>query len=325
MPDQERRSSAATIVAYVQLFRIANVFTAMADVMMGFLFVHGSLAPLPVFLSLLAASSLLYTAGMVLNDVYDVETDSRDRPERPIPSGLVSLDAARVLGYVMLLCGVGLGWLAGFLGDVEGAVVWRSGTVATLLGFCVVAYDLMLKVTLAGPLAMGTCRFLNVLLGMSVAIPVSDGWNVAGYGAHHLIAAGGIGVYVIGVTVFARTEARASSEWRLWLGTVVMMSGIAVLGLLHRNLPASLPPNVQSETIWIVLVGLLAFSILRRCGTAALDPTPRQVQFAVKHALMSIIVLDAAVALEVANWYYAVGVLALLIPALVAGQWISST
>ena len=36
-------------------------------------------------------------------------------------------------------------------------------------------------------------------------------------------------------------------------------------------------------------------------------------------------VLDAAVVLEVANWYYALGVLALLIPALVVGQWISST
>jgi 4-hydroxybenzoate polyprenyltransferase len=222
----------------------------------------------------------------------------------------------------MLLCGVGLGWLSGFLGDVEGTIIWRGGAVASLLGVCVVLYDAVLKATAAGPVAMGACRFLNVLLGMSLAVPVTDGWNVAGYGAHHLIAASGIGIYVVGVTVFARTEARASSAWRLWLGTALMMGGIAVLGLLHRNLSA---PNVQTQPVWIILLGLLAFSILRRCGTAALDPTPRQVQLAVKHAVMSIIVLDAAVVLEVASWYYALGVLALLIPALVVGQWISST
>jgi len=325
MTEQQRKTPAATLVAYLQLFRIANVFTAMADVAMGFLFVQGSFAPLPVFGCLIAACSLLYTAGMVLNDVYDVEVDSRDRPERPIPSRRVSLGAARGLGYAMLLCGVGLGWLSGFLDDLEGAIVWRGGAVASLLGVCVVLYDAVLKTTPAGPVAMGACRFLNVLLGMSFAMPVSDGWNVAGYGTHHMIVAGGIGIYVVGVTVFARTEAKESSAWRLWFGTAVMMAGIAVLGLLHRNLPIGLPPKVESETVWIVLLGLLAFSILRRSSTAAMDPTPRQVQLAVKHAVMSIIVLDAAVALEVANWYYALAVLALLIPAVVLGMWISST
>lgn len=324
MTQQQRKISAGTFMAYLQLFRVANVFTAMADVAMGFLFVHGSFAPLPVFACLLATSSLLYTAGMVLNDVYDMDVDSRDRPNRPIPSGRVSLDAARRLGYGMLLCGVGLGWLTGILGDVEGAVVWRSGAVASLLGLCVVLYDRVLKATPAGPLAMGGCRFFNVLLGMSVAVPLRDGWNVAGYGSFHLIAASGIGIYVVGVTVFARTEARASSAWRLWLGTVVMMAGIALLALLHRNLPANLF-NPRSETLWIIMMGFLAFSILRPCGRAAFDPTPRQVQLAVKHAVISIIVLDAAVVLEVATWYYALGVVALLIPALVVDIWISST
>ena len=325
MTQQQRKTPAATLVTYMQLFRIANVFTAMADVAMGFLFVHGAFAPLPVFGCLIAACSLLYTAGMVLNDVYDVEVDSRDRPARPIPSGRVSLGTARGLGYGMLLCGVGLGWFSGFLGDVEGAIAWRGGVIASLLGVCVVLYDAVLKATPAGPVAMGACRFLNVLLGMSFAAPASVGWNLAGYGAHHMIVAGGIGIYVVGVTVFARTEAKESSAWRLWFGTAVMMAGIAVLGLLHRNLPIGLPPNVESETVWIVLLGLLAFSILRRSSTAAMDPTPRQVQLAVKHAVMSIIVLDAAVALEVANWYYALAVLALLIPAVVLGMWISST
>ena len=51
------------LLAYLQLFRAPNVFTAMADVAMGFLFVYQRPWPVEPLLCLLAASSLLYTAG----------------------------------------------------------------------------------------------------------------------------------------------------------------------------------------------------------------------------------------------------------------------
>lgn len=323
MTEQGQKPASGTLLDYLRLFRFANVFTAMADVTMGFLFVHGSLEPMGVFVSLLFASSLLYTAGMVLNDVYDVEVDRLDRPDRPIPSGRISLAVARSLGFGLLLGGVGLGWLAGFVQPVDGAVLWRGGAVVSLLGLCVVLYDAVLKTTWAGPVGMGACRFLNVLLGMSIAVPFSAEWNMAGYGIHHLIPAGGIGVYTAGITWFARTEAKESSRLHLTLGTTLMIGGIAILCLLHRNLPS--PPNVEGELWWIFLMAALAFTILRRCGAAISDPTPWKVQMAVKHSILSIIVLDAAVTLEVCHWYHALGVLSLLIPSLVLGKWINST
>ena len=72
-------NSAATYRDYLRLARLPNVFTAVADVTMGFLFVQGTLHPPLVFGCLLAASVLLYTSGMVLNDVWDVEQDRRER------------------------------------------------------------------------------------------------------------------------------------------------------------------------------------------------------------------------------------------------------
>ena len=60
-------------------------------------------------------------------------------------------------------------------------------------------YDRRLKGTLIAPLGMGACRFLNVLLGMSAA---AEPW----YEVHWLIAAA-VGIYIAGVTWFARTEA----------------------------------------------------------------------------------------------------------------------
>ena len=96
-------------LAYLQLFRLPNVFTAIADVLMGYLLVHRVLEPSDTFplLLLVLASSLIYTAGMVLNDVFDYQVDCQERPQRPLPSGRISLGRARLLGLLML--GL-LGW-----------------------------------------------------------------------------------------------------------------------------------------------------------------------------------------------------------------------
>ncbi|MCO6457924.1 MAG: UbiA family prenyltransferase, partial [Pirellulaceae bacterium] len=96
----------ARVLDYLRLLRIPNVFTAVADVTMGFLVVHGGLQPWPAFACLVAASCLLYLAGMVLNDVFDIEVDRRERPERPLPSGRIPLGRARWLGLGMLGGGV---------------------------------------------------------------------------------------------------------------------------------------------------------------------------------------------------------------------------
>ena len=76
--------------AWLQLVRLPNVFTAAADVAMGYLVTHDTLRPATHFALLAAASCLLYLSGMVLNDVFDADADARERPERPIPSGRVA-------------------------------------------------------------------------------------------------------------------------------------------------------------------------------------------------------------------------------------------
>src|SRR5688500_5061733 len=134
---------------------------------MGFLFVRHSLEPLGAFACLAAASALLYTAGMVLNDVFDIDIDREERPERPLPSGAISLAVAGTFGFTLLALGVVLGWIAGLVLGADAAAPWRSGLVATLLAALVVLYDVWLKRTPLGPIGMGLCRFANVLLGMS--------------------------------------------------------------------------------------------------------------------------------------------------------------
>jgi 4-hydroxybenzoate polyprenyltransferase len=240
-----------------------------------------------------------------------------------LPSGQIGLGTARAFGFTLLLLGVAFGWLAGYLDATAVALPWRSGAVATILAACVLLYDAVLKRTPIGPLGMGLCRFFNVLLGMSAARQLLGETVVAGYTSGELIIAAGIGVYIVGVTWFSRSEAAKSSTVQLGFAAAVMLVGAGVLGYGLGLLPGQ--DNEQRLTLVWLLVGLLLVSVLRRTLVAVSDPTPDRVQVAVKHAILSLIWLDAAAAMAVAPWNYAIAVAALLIPALLLGRWVYST
>jgi 4-hydroxybenzoate polyprenyltransferase len=315
--------------AWLQLLRLANVLTAVADVAMGYLVTRGGLQPFELFASLAAASCLLYLSGMVLNDVFDAEADARERSHRPIPSGRVSLRAAAAVGWAMLASGVLVAWFVSFtLG------VWRTGTVATLLAVCVVLYDAVLKRTPIAPLAMGACRTFNVLLGMSLAPLAADFGELSrveaaspyvrwGTAAAWLIAIG-IGIYIVGVTIFARTDTRASSRTRLIGGLAVLVAGMALLAATPA-LSQYDPPVKVSLNGWYLLWGVLALVTARRCGLAVSEPSPARVQAAVRHCVQSIIVLDAAVCVGYASPIWGLVVLSLILPTVLLAQWLKAT
>ena len=57
-------------------------------------------------LLLFAVVTLITAAGNVINDYFDVEIDRVNRPDRPIPSGQVSLPAARAYAITLFLAGI---------------------------------------------------------------------------------------------------------------------------------------------------------------------------------------------------------------------------
>ena len=120
-------------------------------------------------------------------------------------------------------------------------------------------------------------------------------------------------------------EAVRSRRLVLCGGVLLMLGGLTLLALFPRLAP--LPGGYQMEPllVWPVAIGALMISTLRRCLIGVADPSPRRVQAAVRQCLFSLIVLDAGIALLVASWASAVGVLALLIPTLVLGRWINAT
>ena len=92
--EERTTSSQARLRAYLQLMRFPAVFTALADILLGFVLTHESFSPAGDLAALVGASSGLYLAGMVFNDWFDRDLDARERPGRPIPSGRISPRAA---------------------------------------------------------------------------------------------------------------------------------------------------------------------------------------------------------------------------------------
>ena len=314
-----------TFKSWCQLFRISNVFTAFADILMGYSVAAGVVEAsdtIPI-LCMLLASGMLYSAGMVLNDVFDFGVDKVERPGRPLPSGAVSPEHARAVGFGLLLVGIGLTTAPSLLED--GQFFSRSLVIGAIIAICVIAYDAVLKKTPLAPFAMGSCRVFNVLLGMTLA-PAALESVLGGFSQGQLWIAIGMGTYVTGITWFARTESRTSHRGMLSFGAALMMLGIMMLPYgvyVSTELPNSVMAK-NTTVIWM-LFGSIAGTILYRCVNAITDPSPRNVQIAIIHCLRSLIVINASVILTVGIPVLGVVCVLMMVPMLIVGKWIRGT
>lgn len=222
------------LLDFWQLLRAGNVFTAISNVIAGFLIVRGVWTPTEVLLTLIAASALLYEAGMVLNDAFDADLDAVERPERPIPSGRIARNAALSLGWFLLADGLACAAVASWL---------TASATPMLVGAClsltVVMYDGGLKRMWAGPWAMGWCRTLNVLLGASVAESLSNQVVAWAYAV-------GIGLYTVALTYIARGETAGDPAAIAARRTLVkrMIMGFIVLDACAATLAAGWPSGL---------------------------------------------------------------------------------
>ncbi|WP_319064388.1 SCO3242 family prenyltransferase [Streptomyces europaeiscabiei] len=213
----------ATAVA--ELVRAPAALTVPGDVLAGALSVG---RPAGGRTLLLAASSVsLYWAGMALNDWADREEDTRERPERPVPSGRISAGAALGIAGGLTAAGLGLGALAG------GRRVLLRRTLP--LAATVWAYDLRLKHTPLGPAAMAAARALDVLHG--------TGPTPAGPA---LRAAATVGAHTWALTRLSRHEVHgtAGREPLLSLAATAAVTLAATAGTLRA--PERRRPNTAS-------------------------------------------------------------------------------
>lgn len=269
--------------------RPANIVTSVADVLAGIAisgyFLGAGQEFLPVFLLCLSTIGL-YGGGIVFNDVFDAELDKIERPERAIPSGAVSIGEATVLGIILL----GIGLSAAFAFSV-----W-SGMIAFLILVFALVYNRFGKHhSFIGPLNMGLCRGLNLLLGISILSLSLQ--------SHYFLGLIPL-IYIFSITMISQGEVHGSNRNKLYSGGFLYF---VVIGSILYS--AYMQQHLLYASFFLIA---FAWMIFKPLFVAIKDPVGRNIGKAVKAGVISLILMDAAWASASGQIYFALLIAALL-------------
>jgi 4-hydroxybenzoate polyprenyltransferase len=234
---------------------------------------------------LVGSSSLMYLAGMALNDYADRDIDAVERPSRPIPSGRVSPEFA--LGFASALT-------AGSLALAVAADGRRALPVAWPLAAAVWGYDLFGKDTPVASLSMAACRGLDVMLGSGT-----------GGAAAALPAAAVVTAHITVVTEVSRQEVTGgdSSVSKRALAGTAAVAGVSAL--LAQRAPKA------ARVAAVGLAGAYGAFVGRAHVDAIEDPTPARLQKSVGAGIMGLMPLEAGLLAGTGSMVPAAGVAAL--------------
>ncbi len=273
---------------WIQLIRPSNVLTAISDVLAGValacLFLNVDLPAQSNLLLITLSSMLLYTGGIVLNDVFDAKLDATERPERPIPSGKVKQASAAWL--------VGIAFLAGCI--LAYAINTSAFAIAVGITFMCLLYNGIAKHHfIAGPITMGTCRGLNLLLGMAV-IPVAlDHWYIA------LIPI----IYIAAVTNISRGEVYGNNRTAMLVSAGLY--GIVLCALVFFTF-------TSKHFLALAFILLFVAMILTPLLKALRSLNPIDIRSAVKSGVLALILMNASWIALSGFWILALAVCAIL-------------
>lgn len=142
--------------AWLSLIRLPNTFTVFGDPFVGFLLCGGTELKHLIVPAIL--SVLLYIYGLILNDFVDFKIDRIERPDRPLPSGRISLHLTRYIILIAPLLIVGLSMIC----------AWTVTVATIIVLFLVLLYNFKMKTNpFWGPIFMALCRIGSIFIGVA--------------------------------------------------------------------------------------------------------------------------------------------------------------
>lgn len=275
---------------FLRLTRPANIVTAISDILAGAAvagYAGGLIDLFPVLLLVIATIGL-YGGGVVFNDVFDAGLDRIERPERPIPSGLITEKEGTFLGLSLLVIGIASAF---FLS------AYPSGCIAVAIAAAALFYDKWGKhYHFFGPLNMGLCRGLNLLLGMSLVPEV-----LFQYGYLMVIPV----IYIAAITMISRGEVHGGKSKTIMLAAflyLVVIVSILSVSVANGN-------NIYTLFFLVILVILIYPPLIR----AFREPVGKNIGRAVKAGVLALIIMNASWAAAFGALHLAL-VMALLLP-----------
>jgi 4-hydroxybenzoate polyprenyltransferase len=316
--------------AWAQLVRIPNTLTSCADVLAGMCIAggvanHFGYHPVPAIL-MSVSSICFYWAGMVWNDIFDVDQDRQQGRAGPLVTGRISPASARNAGWALSWIGIALcfGTPMIYASAMKTDVSWRiavPGVVGLCLAVAIYGYDGPCKKSPLAPWIMGLCRGLNMLLGVAMVVaiaPLTLGGAVGAVLTGHVL-------YVTGLTIAARREADLTqSRGRLTVGWLLCACGASAIALSPR---LEIDRWLRIEPNWgfPLVIAILLLPLTRRAIDSIQSLRPQSLGMAIRQAIFSILFLDAAVALQFAGDFPGILIALLAIPTLLLARWFRAT
>jgi 4-hydroxybenzoate polyprenyltransferase len=242
--------------------------------------------------ALIISSASLYVGGIVLNDYFDIEIDKRERPSRPLPSGVISKRYALAIAIIALLIANTMALLVSII----------SLIVSITLSVAIIAYDYRLKHTLLGPFSMGFTRLLNVILGASPLLLYTSAASNTIIG----IAAASLFLYVVAITILSKREAGDEKP----NSTIPFLIVLSVIGSI-----IALGVSVQLQWTFLLNLSIFAAVMIVTFKRHLVSDSP-SVKKAVRNMVISIIILDSVFISGTAGLLYGFTTLLLIAPSI---------
>lgn len=94
--------------SYIILIRPLNfLITFLTVIVAAVICYKGDISLLKVLLAALTAS-LTLSAGNIINDIFDIKGDKINHPERPLPSGIISVNSALIYYFILTVISISL-------------------------------------------------------------------------------------------------------------------------------------------------------------------------------------------------------------------------
>ena len=277
-------------INYLRLLRIPAVFTAVSNIIAAHTLASMGNMHWDILVVSVLASACLYHSGMVFNDIFDYSTDQRERANRPLPSGAVSLRNAWTLAVSLMVAGLLAAASLGFV----------TFLIALALCVFIMIYNGPAKPHMFAPVFMALCRGFNWLLGLAAV----------GLVFNNALFALPVFLYTLGLSMLGRSEANPQSRVPLIVcGVLVFLVGVMILWLSQAK--SGYLPVTSGIMAFIFLLVFHRFWIVYRLFNAD------TVQRLVSYLILGMIPLDALILVS-QGYYITAGCLLFLV---IPGRW----
>jgi hypothetical protein len=141
------------------------------------------------------------------------------------------------------------------------------------------------------------------------------------------VAAGGMGLLIMGITTVGRREANADgdSSWGPLIGVIVVVAGLLLIATIPRTEIPGMRWQLEPTRGFPLLIAAMGLPLLYRGIVAIRHPDPPHLQAFVLNGIMLIIPLAAAIAALAAGPIYGLSIFALMFPAIGLANWFRVT